>query len=196
MVKAGSKRRLQKEATRGRIIEAARRVYMRQGFSASADSIAKAAGVAHGTIFVHFPSREDLRLQILETFAREAGDKLHEISVDGCGIAELLYAHISILEEYEPFYKNLLLDMPSLPRETRMSLASLHSVMSLHFSAVILRGRQAGTVKDIPPHLLFNTWIGLVHYYLRNGDMFAPGKRVLPRRKAELVGAFIALVSK
>src|SRR6266545_3086085 len=31
----------------------------------------------------------------------------------------------------------------------------------------------AGRVRPIPAHLLFNTWLGLVHHYVANRDLFA-----------------------
>lgn len=72
----------------------------------------------------------------------------------------------------------------------------MQSTMSLHFSIAIEQAQQAGTVKNIPLHMLFNTWLGLLHYYLQNGDLFAPGKSVLKQRRDELVNSFIALISK
>ena len=43
-----------------RIIETARQVFREQGYDASLDLIAKKAGVGPGTLYRHFPSRDDL----------------------------------------------------------------------------------------------------------------------------------------
>jgi AcrR family transcriptional regulator len=48
------------EANRDRIIEAARKVYRREGLSASMASIARAAGVGIATLFRRFPTRTEL----------------------------------------------------------------------------------------------------------------------------------------
>ena len=43
-----------------RIVEVARQVFREQGYDASLDLIAKQAGVGPGTLYRHFPSRDDL----------------------------------------------------------------------------------------------------------------------------------------
>jgi len=190
------KRRLQKEATRERIIKTAIAVYSSRGFSTPTAAIAREAGIAHGSIFVHFPTREILQQSVLERFAREVGDRLHKLSVRNSSIKELLYAHISALEDYESFYKRLISETSSLPRETKTLLVSVQSIMSHHLGVVIERGQKNGTVRDIPLHILFNMWIGLLHYYLQNSELFAPGASVLGRYKKELVNSFVKLISK
>lgn len=193
---AQTKRQEQKKFTRQRISDTAFRLYAAGGFSTPTSVIAQEAGISHGAIFVHFPTKESLQLHILERFAKEVGDKLHHLSTAGNDIPELLHAHIGVLKEYEPFYRTLITELPSLPDETRTILLSLQSTISLHFSVAIERGQQAGIVKNIPLHVLFNTWIGLLHYYLQNNDLFAPGASVLDCRRDELVDSFIALISK
>lgn len=193
---AQTKRQEQKEFTRQRIMDTAFRLYAVKGFSTTTNIIAQVAGISHGAVFVHFPTREDLQIHVLERFAREIGDKLHNLSATGGGISELLHAHISVLEEYEQFYTRLISEISSLPDETRTILISLQSTMSLHFGIAIEQARQAGTLKDIPLHMLFNTWISLLHYYLQNSDLFAPGASVLKNRRDELVNNFIELISK
>ena len=47
-------------ATRERLIEAAREVFMHDGYRASMDAIAARAGVAKQTLYNHFPSKADL----------------------------------------------------------------------------------------------------------------------------------------
>ena len=189
------KRHEQKVQTRRKILDTAFRLYGTTGFSTSTHSIAQETGLSHGAIFVHFPTRENLQLQVLEKFTREVGDKLHKLSKTGGTISELLYAHIGVLEEYESFYKNLISEISLLPEQTRILLISLHSVMSVHFGEVIERDRRKGRIKDIPLHVLFNTWLGLLHYYLQNSDLFTSGDSVLKQRKEELVNNFILLIS-
>jgi hypothetical protein len=54
----------------------------------------------------------------------------------------------------------------------------------------------AGKIKNIPFHMLFNTWIGLVHYYLLNCDLFAPGTSVLKKKKKALIECYMALIKQ
>jgi hypothetical protein len=48
----------------------------------------------------------------------------------------------------------------------------------------------------MPLHLLFNTWIGLIHHYLMNRELFAPGASVVERHGRELLDHFMYLISK
>ena len=189
------KRQERKVQTRRKILDTAFRLYGTGGFSTPTHIIAQETGISHGAIFVHFPTREALQLQVLEKFTREIGDKLHELSKTGGKISELLYVHIGVLEEYESFYKKLISEISILPDETKTLLIGLHSVMSFHFGEVIERERRNGRVKDIPLHILFNTWLGLLHYYLQNSDLFTSEKSVLKDRKDELVNNFMLLIS-
>lgn len=191
-----TKRQEQKEITRQRIIDTAFRVYAVKGFSTTTNIIAQEAGISHGTIFVHFPTKEILQHYVLEQFASEVGNELHNLSTTSEDISELLYAHIGILQKYEAFYKKLILEIAILPSETKEILVSLQSTMSWHFSLVVERLQKFRLIKDIPLHMLFNTWIALVHYYLQNSDLFAPDTSVLERYSNELVSTFVTLISK
>ena len=194
MVKTQGKRQIQKEATRENIVRTAMRIYSQQGFFISTNEIAKEAGIAHGSIFVHFPTRNELQLYTLNRIAEELGEKLHNLSLVEENLQKLLNAHIDILKEYETFYTHLISELPSLPDEAQQTLISIHSITSHHFTEVIEKSVQAGKVKDIPSHMLFNTWIALLHYYLQNKMLFAPNTSVLDRYKDDLVSAFLSLI--
>src|SRR4051794_827101 len=60
-----------------RIVEVAREVFREQGYDASLDEVAKRAGVGPGTLYRHFPKRENLMDAILQSWV----DKVTE-SVD------------------------------------------------------------------------------------------------------------------
>src|ERR1700741_2380763 len=57
---------------RERILEVAKEAFTRSGANASLDDIARQAGVGPGTLYRHFPSREDL----LKAVYQAAADKL------------------------------------------------------------------------------------------------------------------------
>lgn len=66
------------QRNRERIVEVAREVFREQGYDASLDEVAKRAGVGPGTLYRHFPTRENLVDAIMhEWVARveEAADK-------------------------------------------------------------------------------------------------------------------------
>jgi hypothetical protein len=53
----------------------------------------------------------------------------------------------------------------------------------------------AGTIRRAPLHLLFNTWIGLVHHYLIHKDLFVSRGSVLHKHGGELADFFVSLLT-
>jgi AcrR family transcriptional regulator len=197
MVKAQGKRQLQKVATREHILQAAMTVYLAQGFSAPTTLIAQKAGVAHGTIFVHFPKKEDLLRQALERFSESIDEKLHALSVATDNIETLLRAHIEVIEANETFYKQLIGAMSTLSEETRNCFFSLNSITSHHFGIAIEKSIEQGELKALPVHMFYNTWLGLIQYYLQNSDLFSPnGDSVIKRYKDDLINTYMTLIKK
>ena len=63
------------QATRDKVVEGARDVFAERGFSATRmGDIADAAGVAHGTVYTYFDTKEDVLLAVLDAVRRD----LHE----------------------------------------------------------------------------------------------------------------------
>src|SRR5246127_479449 len=72
MAKKGSKQverkpRTDAQRNRERILEVAKEAFTRFGASASLDEIAKEAGVGPGTLYRHFPTREELLVAVYRT---------------------------------------------------------------------------------------------------------------------------------
>src|SRR4051794_31009528 len=57
-----------------RIVEVAREVFREQGYDASLDEIAKRAGVGPGTLYRHFPKRENLLDAVMQSWVDRVTD--------------------------------------------------------------------------------------------------------------------------
>jgi len=190
------KRIIQKAQTRDKIIAAAIKVYSENGFSAPTTLIAKEAQVCHGSIFVHFPAVEDLLICLLESFSQNMNTDLHSLSESGKEISKLLDMHINVLIQHEDFYKRLVKEAVYLPEEAKNTFIAIQSTVSIHFLQALEHEINIGNIKDVPFHMLFNTWLGLVHYYLLNSDIFAPQESVLTRYKNILIECFLSLIKQ
>lgn len=62
----GKKPRADAMRNRQRVLDAAEEVFARKGPGASTDEVARAAGVGVGTVFRHFPAKDDLLRAILD----------------------------------------------------------------------------------------------------------------------------------
>ena len=190
-----TKRQIQKEATRKLILDTAYQVYADEGFSATTNKIAKAANVSHGTVFVHFPTVECLIICLFERFGSEINEHLHILSEKDESLETFLEAHINVLIRYEDFYKRLISEINSLPQEAKYVFINIQSVVSFHLNQVIERDKEKKAIKDIPMHIIFNSWLGLIHYYLTNNYLFTAGS-VLTEHKDELILNYIKLIKK
>jgi AcrR family transcriptional regulator len=76
----GPRWRRRSEARPGEIVEAALDLFVEKGFAATKmDEIAKRAGVTKGTVYLYFPSKEDLFRAVVEEMMGpniEAGERL------------------------------------------------------------------------------------------------------------------------
>jgi AcrR family transcriptional regulator len=68
---ARRKPRADAQQNRERILEAAKEAFKKSGANASLDGIAKQAGVGPGTLYRHFPSREELLKAVYRTEAEK-----------------------------------------------------------------------------------------------------------------------------
>ena len=190
-------RKEQKAATQQRLIDTALEFFAARGFAGSNTAdFAKAAKVSHGVVFLHFQTREALVLRVLDVF----GDRLSaaftaamqgELSLEG-----VLRAHLSVLREYEDFYARLVQEEALLPAKARSLLFILHASVSRRLNLAAEAEAAAGRMRPVKQHLLFNTWIALLHYYLAHRDVFAPGASVLAAKGDELVDHFLNLCRK
>src|SRR5882762_3936828 len=66
------------QRNRERILEVAKGAFTRSGANTSLDDIARAAGVGPGTLYRHFPSRDELVLAVIDDRLTE----LHRLGVE------------------------------------------------------------------------------------------------------------------
>ena len=79
----GNHRERRREETRKRLYEASLRIFRRQGVGPTRiDEIASEAGVSRGTFYFHFPSKEDVLLQLLRDSQEHMVDDLEDLDPD------------------------------------------------------------------------------------------------------------------
>lgn len=188
------KRQVQKEATRQRILDTARRVYARDGFSATTAEIAREAGVSHGAVFAHFSSREALVTEVVRDCVFQVARETHRLFTSEQDLEALLKVQVAVLSAHEDFYIRLLRDQALLPEGARLAQINAASVFALHLGPAFEAARAAGRLRDVPPQSLFNIWMGTLHYYLLNRDLFSPDEPLLPRYGPQLIETFLTLI--
>lgn len=183
------KRTAQKEQTREFLLNTAYSEFARKGFMATKTlDIAHAAGLSHGALFLHFPTREELLIKVIDEFGLRMGAKFQQLVLNKGNAKDILAAHLKMIEEYESFYAHLVIEGPLLPSSVRNRIFLIQSGIAHHLEKIMPQGK-----KSIPIHFLVNSWLGLIHYYLVNRDLFAPGKSVIATCGKELLTHFIKI---
>lgn len=184
-----------KAGTRDQVVRKAMSACARSGFGAARTAdIARAAGLSHGAIFVHFPTRGDLWREVASRMGREITGRLYELTHQGATLRDTLLAHTACLARYEALYRAFLLEGPYQTPDFRRVWTGIQSAVSTHLSKAI--DAEATCLRPMPLHLFFNTWIGLVHHYIVNRDLFAPGASAMKRHGPQLVDHFLSLVAR
>jgi TetR/AcrR family transcriptional repressor of acrEF/envCD operon len=191
-----TKRQKQKQLTRKHLLEIAIKQFGENGITMTRTAdIARIANVSHGTIFVHFSTQEDLLVAVVEEFGTRIAHRLHELIDTNSSLYEVLEAHITGLIEFEPFYTRLIIERRLLPESVRNTYIMIQSAISFHIGIVAEKEIERGIVRKLPLHLVYNTWIGLIHYYITNGDLFTSNGSVLKQSCHELLQHYINLIT-
>jgi len=190
-----NKRNVQKELTRKKLIEVAIKLFGDNGIlNTKTIDISKEAGVSHGTVFSHFKTQEELLDTVIEEVGNRIVSKLQElIDVKGT-LEEILKAHINGLMEFEKFYTRLIIERRLLPESASNIYIIIQSSISFHIGEVLKEEIAKGKIIDTPIHLLFNSWVGLIHYYLTNGDLFTKDGSILNNYGQDLINHYIKLI--
>ncbi len=185
----------QRDATRRDLVQAGLHLVSERGFAgATTAAIARASGRAHGTVFVHFPTRDALVAEIVEEIGRRVSTRLAETDTRTPSVNEVLDAHLAALTERESIYACLLREATSLPPAARARLFALQTGIAWRLRKALAREVAAQTARAIDPVVLANIWIALTNHYLINRDLFAPGASVIATRGAELKAQLLSII--
>ena len=191
-------RQKQKRLTRENLIDTAFKLFAQNGLTTTRTvDIAKAANVSHGTVFAHFSTQEELLTAVIEEFGKKVTQRIHEL-VDlkkTTTLREVLEAHLTGLKEFEAFYTRLIVERRLLPQSVKNMYIVIQSTISFHIGLVGEREMAQGNIRKMPVHLLYNTWIGLIHYYLSNSDIFSPDGSVLKLKSPELLEHYMGIIT-
>jgi AcrR family transcriptional regulator len=143
---------------RARILEAAERILTERGPTAPTEEIAKAAGVGIGTLFRHFPTKEELlrgvfvgRLQKLADDARQLADE----GDPGMALTTLIRQSVEQAE-----VKNALAGMlTEAGVDVHEATAEVRAELLAALGDLLARAQEAGTVR---PELRVQDLIGLL----------------------------------
>ncbi len=165
------------QRNRERILEVAKEAFARHGANASLDDIAKQVGVGPGTLYRHFPTREELLQAVyraeLEKLA-EAGQKFSQTMTPAGALRAWLLLFVDAIAAKQliaPALNTLLGDPKKVFED---SYAKMHQAIS----ALVKRGVESGEIRsDLDPIDLLRALIGVSN--VASGPDWQPSARRL-----------------
>lgn len=161
------------------IMEAAIRLFSEKGFkSSSTAEICALTGVAEGTLFYHFKTKEDLLLhilariktEILEEFDRYVSDRKPDTGLDRVEEAVCFYLYLAgkMEERFLLLHRRYLYELAQSNPTCRDCLMDIYECLIDIFEQAVLQGQTDGSIAPMPPRktalLLFAMVDGLVRF--------------------------------
>lgn len=191
-----SRRSVQRQATKTELVRAALRVVADKGFAnTTTAAVARETGKAHGTVFVHFPTRDALVIEMVNEIGSIISARLTAIPSDAMGLSDILDAHLAALADQEVYLCRILQEAIGLPPSARALLFALQSGVAAKIGKGLARDVANGLARPFDPVALSNMWIALTNHYLINRDLFAPGGSVIARHGDALKSQLLAVVT-
>ena len=173
----GRKPRADAQRNRERILEVAKEAFTRSGANASLDDIAKESGVGAGTLYRHFPTREELLKAVYRTELEKlaaAEQKLAQTAppLDALRAWLLLFVDAIAAKQLIAPALNTLLGDPKKVFEAS------YAKMQQALRALVKRAVESGEIRsDLDPMDLLRALVGVSHVAL--GPNWQPSARRL-----------------
>lgn len=173
----------------------AKKIFVKKGIIGTATSqIAKDAGIAHGTLFLHFPSKETLIMELLDEELSKFSDRIRQLISDTSDIKLILNNYLDIIQEEEGFFASLAKELPYYKSELRRKILFRESLIREHFQKAIKIGIENGIYSqiDIASTLIF--LFGTINYYLSLKKSFVQDGSVIKKYRHQIVENFMKML--
>jgi len=160
---AKRKPRADAQRNRERILEVAKQAFTRSGANASLDDIATEAGVGPGTLYRHFPTREEL----LQAVYRSEMEKLAAMERKFAQTKppiEALRAWLLLFVDAIETKQIIAPALNTLIGDPKKVFAASYALMQEAIHALVKRAIKSGDIrKDIDPMDLLRALVGMAH---------------------------------
>ena len=159
----GRKPRTDAQRNRERILEVAKGAFARSGANTSLDEIARQAGVGPGTLYRHFPAREELREAVYRTEVERLAAAEQRFAEDMSPI-EALRAWMLLFVDYIATKKIIAPVLNTLVGGPSKVFESSHAPIWEAIRALVKRAIKSGDIrKDLDPLDLLRALIGVAN---------------------------------
>ncbi|HOL66674.1 MAG TPA: TetR/AcrR family transcriptional regulator [bacterium] len=154
-------RQQRKEKRRRQILQAASRVFPRKSYwEADMESICRLAGLAKGTVYLYFSSKEELFLSLVDSILKELVNEVTSLLKENLSVTETLETvveiYLNFFQKHSAYFSILFVEAPELRlkvarRFWKKLLTIIKSVQPRYRAAVA-----SGEIRPIPlPDIVF-----------------------------------------
>jgi len=191
-----NKREQKKQETKKTILEAAKDEFIKNGFlNTNTKTIADKAGVAHGTLFLHFKTKNILMEKVLEDKFISINNQLEKILGTKGNIESLLLGYLNFLQKNESFFESLAKELPYYPPEIRIRIFLKEASARNYFYKCIQKGIADGIYKDIDIKMSLTFLFGTINYFLSNKQNIIKKGSIIAKKKESLIVTFIEFIT-
>jgi len=156
------------EATRERILAAAEECFARQGYEAtSVAEICQQAGVSKGAFFHHFPTKQEVFLELLERWLADLGENLAALRARARNVPEgLMWMAETAQQVFEmargklPIFLEFLSRAARDPRVWQASISPYRRYRAF-FTGMIEAGIAEGSLRRVDPEAAANAFLSM-----------------------------------
>jgi TetR/AcrR family fatty acid metabolism transcriptional regulator len=201
-------RRAPEPGKRERILDAAVRVFAAEGFyNAKVSQIAEAAGVADGTIYLYFKSKDDLLISLFEDRMERINARLHAALESERGAAERLRRvvrfHLEEVEQNPHMAEVICVELRQSSKFIKEYANPKFAEFLRLIAGAVAAGQAAGELRrDLDPQLIARALFGALDEialaWLVKAKAKSKGRRIDLGRAADELGALFidGLVAK
>jgi AcrR family transcriptional regulator len=172
------------EARRDQILEAALRTFSRKGFAeCTVDEIAAEAGLGKATLYLYFPSKEDLLRKLVDHYrlVPDIGAMVDSIrnTPPAIGIPTLVAAIWRQLKERKEIAHVLVREVFSNPERARLYTEQVRLPGRYLLASYLESWMKRGKLKRLNPEAASQSLFGMLWYFLQSQELMG-GKELAP----------------
>ncbi len=185
----------QKRETKQKILKAAKEEFVQNGFlETNTKTIADRAGIAHGTLFLHFPTKHALIEKVLEAVLISLDIQLEKMVSEEKGLEGLLSGYLDFIRDNESFFEVLAIELPHYPKDIRIKAYLNEASARNYFYNIIHRGVALGIYKKIDIKMSLTFLFGTINYYLSNKRNILKTGSIIEYKKEAIINTFISFI--
>lgn len=192
-----TKRQLLKESTKNLILKNSRLIIIEKGvFNTTTKEISTSCNIAHGTIFSHFDTKENLISEVIKYELMKIAKELYQIKVEVHNIEVLLYEYLSLVEKNEDFLSVINREFSYLTKIIQREVLTTESIVKNVFYNEIKKGIKNNVFININIQVAISFLFGIMNYYLTRKEYFVSSGSVIKIKKDEIINTFIKFLKK